>query len=118
MARRLRRILLTILAAGAVALLALGGWLYWGMSHHPDISAYARLAPAAPASQPQVRATFLGVSTILLDDGETAILTDGFFTRPNPRQLLLGKIAPDPEAIWQSLARAGIVKLAAVIVCH
>lgn len=118
MASRLRRTLLTILAVCVAALLAFGGWLYWGISRHADISDYAKLAPVPPVSPPQVRATFLGVSTVLLDDGETAILTDGFFTRPNPKQLLLGKIAPDPEVVSQSLARAGITRLAAVIVCH
>lgn len=118
MASRLRRILLTVLALCAAALLILGGWLYWGISHHPEISDYAKLAPPPPPSPPRLRATFLGVSTILFEDGETAILTDGFFTRPNPKELLLGKIAPNPEVVSQSLARAGITKLAAVIVCH
>lgn len=118
MALRARRILLTGLAVSAAALLALAGWLYLGLTRHAYIADYARLAPAPPAPPPQLRTMFLGVSTILLDDGETAILTDGFFTRPNPKQLFLGKIAPDPEIVSRSLARAGITRLAAVIVCH
>ena len=59
-------LLLMVLAACVTALAALGGWLYWGISHHADISDYAKLAPVPPASPPQVRATFLGVSTVLL----------------------------------------------------
>ena len=108
MASRARRILLTGLAVSAAALLGLAGWLYLGLTRHAYIADYARLAPAPPGPPPQLRAMFLGVSTILLDDGETAILTDGFFTRPNPKQLFLGKIAPAPEIVSRSLARAGI----------
>lgn len=118
MASRMRRTLLTVLAVCVVALVVFGGWLYWALSRHTDLADYAKLSTAPPAAPAQVRATFLGVSTILLDDGETAILTDGFFTRPNPAQLLLKKIGPDPEIVSRSLARAGITRLAAVIVCH
>ena len=62
--------------------------------------------------------TFLGVSTLLFDDGETAIMTDGFFTRPNAGDLFLRKISPDKALIARTLERAGIKKLAAIIVMH
>ncbi|MFZ6843709.1 MBL fold metallo-hydrolase [Undibacterium sp. RuTC16W] len=76
--------------------------------------------PPAPASdrQAQLRVTFLGVSTLLLDDGETAILTDGFFSRPDAKTVFTGKIAPDLEIIQRSLQHAGIKQLSAVIVAH
>lgn len=118
MASRRRRILLAILSLVLVAIVAAGIWLYLGLTRHADLSDYAALAAPPATAATEVRATFLGVSTILLDDGETQILTDGFFTRPNPKQLFLGKIAPDPVVISDSLRRAGITKLAAVIVCH
>jgi L-ascorbate metabolism protein UlaG (beta-lactamase superfamily) len=118
MASRTRRILRTIIGLVLLALLGAGTWLYLGLTRHADLSDYAALAPAPVSASTEIRATFLGVSTILLDDGETKILTDGFFTRPNPKQIFLQKIAPDPAIIAESLARAGITRLAAVIVCH
>lgn len=61
---------------------------------------------------------FLGNTNILLDDGETRILTDGFFTRPNAATILLGKVNPDNERIEACLKKAGITKLDAVIPVH
>lgn len=49
--------------------------------------------------------TFLGVSTLLLDDGETAILTDGFFSRPGLLKVGLSRIAPDRARISACLQR-------------
>lgn len=113
--RFLRRFLLIFVIVAAVA----AAWLYQGLTSHPDVARYAGLAiPAATAQAKALRVTFLGVSTLLLDDGDTAILTDGFFTRPNPSQLLLGKISPDKNLIAKYLRRAGVSRLAAVIVNH
>src|SRR5262249_27163157 len=94
-------------------------WLYYQMRSHPALDAYAPLSLAV-GTHPQsaLRATFLGVATILLDDGETAILTDGFFTRPSIGQLFFGKIAPDKALIPSHLRHARVGKLAAVIVNH
>ncbi|MBB3084376.1 MBL fold metallo-hydrolase [Geodermatophilus sabuli] len=72
----------------------------------------------ARRQEPAADVTFLGVSTLLFDDGETAVLTDGFFSRPNVLQTLLGHVRPDPGRISAALARAGIDRLAAVIVLH
>lgn len=101
-----------------IVFIACGSWLYLGMTSHADLSRYSKLAPNATASNNEVRAVFLGVSTILLDDGETAILTDGFFSRPSLRQIFLDKISSDSEIVSRSLAQAKITQLAAVIVCH
>jgi L-ascorbate metabolism protein UlaG (beta-lactamase superfamily) len=65
-----------------------------------------------------MRATFLGVSTVLLEDGETALLTDGFFSRPSLLRVTLGRLRPDPSRIDAALRRAGIERLAAVLVAH
>ena len=62
--------------------------------------------------------TFLGVSTLLFDDGKTAILTDGFFSRPSRLRTLFTKLEPDRKLIARYLQRAGIKKLEAVIVLH
>ena len=61
---------------------------------------------------------FLGTTTLLLSDGETRLLTDGFFTRPALMQVLLTRVAPSPDRIAQALHRAGIDRLTAVLVGH
>jgi L-ascorbate metabolism protein UlaG (beta-lactamase superfamily) len=74
--------------------------------------------PHAPPVPGSLRATFLGVSTVLFDDGDTAVLTDGFFSRPGVVRTFLGRIRPDRQRIDAALARAGIERLAAVFVVH
>ena len=67
---------------------------------------------------PRLRVTFLGVSTLLFSDGETAILTDGFFSRPSKISTLFQKLTPDRDLIRRCLHRAGVTNLKAVIVLH
>ena len=106
------------LSVGLAALLvAAAVWIWFGLTHQADLAPYARLAPSQ-ATPGRLRVTFLGVSTLLFDDGETQIMTDGFFSRPNPKQLFLQKITPDEAVIDKSLARAGVSKLAALVVVH
>lgn len=61
---------------------------------------------------------FLGNTNILLDDGETRILTDGFFSRPSASRLVLGKVKPNEKRIQYCLEKAGITELDAVIPVH
>lgn len=65
-----------------------------------------------------VKATFFGTSTILFDDGETQILIDGFFTRPSPVDVVLGKVNSDSAFINSIVEQYGINRLRAVFVCH
>ena len=110
-----KRLLLLLLVVVFVAV----SWLAYRFIARPTIAPYLSLAlPAAPVNFSGLHVTFLGVASLLLDDGETAILTDGFFSRPPGREVFFGKIAPDRDVIAQSLDRAGIRKLAAVITLH
>lgn len=53
-----------------------------------------------PFAEPgKARATFLGASTMLLDDGDTAERTDGFFSRPGLVRTVAGRTTPDPGRI-------------------
>ncbi|MFK7786031.1 MAG: MBL fold metallo-hydrolase [Crocinitomicaceae bacterium] len=61
---------------------------------------------------------FLGNTNVLLDDGETRILTDGFFSRPSAYTLVFGEVGPDSSVIKTCLKRAGITELDAVIPVH
>lgn len=65
-----------------------------------------------------LRARYFGVTTIQIDDGETAVMTDGFFSRPGPMQFFFSKIAPDPARIDTALKRGAVSKLAAILVAH
>jgi L-ascorbate metabolism protein UlaG (beta-lactamase superfamily) len=73
-------------------------------------------APRAEAGKGVVTVLFMGVTTLLFDDGETALLTDGYFSRPPLNQWR--SVEPDRAVITKSLNRAGIKKLAAVLVTH
>ena len=108
----------TVIAFGAFILFG-AIWLAHEFGNRPGLAPYEHLALAPVAgSAAGLRVTFLGVSTLLFDDGETAILTDGFFTRPDWKTVLTGKVMPDSERIAKCLKRAGITRLAAVIVTH
>lgn len=107
-----------VLCGLGAAIVAAGAWFFYRISHPPSIEAYRdrMLAPAGRAAG--LRVTFLGVSTLLFDDGEHALLTDGFFTRPDRQTVFFGKVAPDPDLIARALERAGIRRLDAVFVAH
>ncbi|MCW1820682.1 MBL fold metallo-hydrolase [Mycolicibacterium conceptionense] len=85
----------------------------------PDLTSYARFfdAPSATAES-RVTVTWAGVSTLLVDDGTSAVLTDGFFSRPGLPNVVLGKLSPSLPRIDGSLARLGIDKLEAVLPVH
>lgn len=88
----------------------------------PRMDAFAGLV-GVPVAEGDggVSGMFLGTSSVLLRDGDTALLTDGFFTRPGWLRVGLGRIAPDREVIDACLRRAGIGhagSLAAVICVH
>ncbi|WP_183096117.1 MBL fold metallo-hydrolase [Nocardioides stalactiti] len=71
-----------------------------------------------PRATGAMSVTFLGVATLLLDDGETQVLTDGFFSRPPMLTTLLRPIAPDPARIEAGLERAGADRVRAVLPVH
>jgi L-ascorbate metabolism protein UlaG (beta-lactamase superfamily) len=85
----------------------------------PDLADYARFfdAPTATPQSP-LRVTWAGVTTLLVDDGTSAVLTDGFFSRPPLLTVGLGRLEPSLPRIDGCLARLGVVRLAAVLPVH
>jgi L-ascorbate metabolism protein UlaG (beta-lactamase superfamily) len=83
----------------------------------PDISRYGDRFDV-PAAGDGVSVTFLGVASLLFADGECAVLTDGFFTRPSIFDVALRRVAPNVGRIDEALAKAGIDRLAAVTPVH
>jgi L-ascorbate metabolism protein UlaG (beta-lactamase superfamily) len=83
----------------------------------PDIGKYADRFDVPPAGR-DFGVTFLGVATLLFDDGNAPVLTDGFFSRPPVLDVGFRKLAPDLHRIDSALAKAGIDRLAAVLPVH
>jgi L-ascorbate metabolism protein UlaG (beta-lactamase superfamily) len=85
----------------------------------PDIARYEQHFDV-PVAGPDAALTvaWMGVSTLLVDDGTSALLTDGFFSRPNLLDVGLRKLTPSAARIDDALARAEIGELAAVLPVH
>ena len=85
----------------------------------PDISRY-RDRLDVPVAQPDsaVTVSWLGVSTLLVDDGATAFLTDGFFSRPSLLDVGLRTLTTSVSRVEDCLKRAGIDRLTAVMPVH
>jgi L-ascorbate metabolism protein UlaG (beta-lactamase superfamily) len=102
---------------GGVAVLAAG--LVGVREYRPGLGPLeGRRLESVPAEAGGLAVTFLGVSTLLFQDGETALLTDGFFSRPGLARTLFTRLEPEPSRVVQALRRAGIRHLAAVLVGH
>jgi L-ascorbate metabolism protein UlaG (beta-lactamase superfamily) len=72
----------------------------------PDLRRYASRFDVPPAMG-DVAVTFLGVSTLFVDDGRSSVLVDGFFSRPSMRRVTLGRLAPDAMRVDIALNRLG-----------
>jgi len=85
----------------------------------PDIARYSDRfdVPAAEPDSP-LSATWMGVATLLVDDGSSALMTDGYFSRPNLARVAAGKVSPSPARVDGCLARAEVSRLEAVIPVH
>jgi L-ascorbate metabolism protein UlaG (beta-lactamase superfamily) len=85
----------------------------------PDLARHADRfdVPAAAEGSP-VSVTWLGVASLLIDDGISALITDGFFSRPSLVELGLGRVSPSLQRIDDSLARVGAERLDAVMPVH
>jgi len=84
----------------------------------PDIARYADRFDVPAAEPGALSVTFLGVATLLVDDGTSAFMTDGFFSRPGLLDVGLRKIAPNEQRIDECLRRAGVHELEAVFPVH
>lgn len=55
-----------------------------------------------------VTATFAGVANVLITDGETSILIDGYFSRPSLLKAVSGRLRPDDRKIKYALNHLGV----------
>jgi L-ascorbate metabolism protein UlaG (beta-lactamase superfamily) len=74
---------------------------------------------AAPPTDDAIAARFLGATTILFQDRETAILSDGFISRPSFGEVVTGRpIGSDRKAIADTLQCLDVPSIAAVFAGH
>lgn len=109
-------ILFAVLVAGAGGALAQAGAYSGPLASIPTL-------PPADATKPGVRARFFGVSTVMLEEGNTSLMVDGFFSRPGWITLALANagaktMRPDTERVANILRAEGITKLDALLVTH
>jgi L-ascorbate metabolism protein UlaG (beta-lactamase superfamily) len=78
-----------------------------------------RTAVFGESSAGAVTVTWFGVTTLLFDDGETQILVDGFFTRPDILDLIIRRpLESDAANINYAMDEFRMRRLAAVIPVH
>jgi L-ascorbate metabolism protein UlaG (beta-lactamase superfamily) len=73
--------------------------------------------PRADTSAP-LSVTWLGVATLLISDRTSALMTDGFFSRPSLAAVGLKRLEPSLERIIGCLERTRVRSLDAVIPVH
>jgi len=85
----------------------------------PDLANYSGYfdQPVATAASP-LTVTWAGVTTLLVDDGESAVMTDGFFSRPGLVTVGTRALTPSQPRIEGCLARLGVDRLEAVLPVH
>jgi L-ascorbate metabolism protein UlaG (beta-lactamase superfamily) len=85
----------------------------------PDLRNYTTRFDAPPAApDAPLTVTWAGVTTLLIDDGSSAVMTDGFFSRPRLRDVVFRPLSPSAPRIDGCLARIGADRLGAVLPVH
>jgi L-ascorbate metabolism protein UlaG (beta-lactamase superfamily) len=109
-----------IAAVAVVGTIVAGSWWLnerWQERHDANDLGW----PTAESSVDQlegVSVTWLGVSTLLFDDGETQILIDGYITRIGLERFLAGNVETDIASVNRIIAELRIERLAAIIPSH
>ncbi len=100
-------------------LISLAVMLLWRQRASLDAIDWPVAALASAETADTVTVTWLGISTLLFDDGETQILIDGFFSRPSIADVILGRpIDSDAAQINYAMNEFRMRRLAAIIPVH
>jgi len=65
-----------------------------------------------------VKVTFLGVSTLLIDDGETQLLIDGFFSRHSLWRVVTSQMYTNRKKVDDAISKYGMDRVKAIFVSH
>lgn len=71
-----------------------------------------------PAGNGAIKVTFLGTSTLLLDDGTTKLLVDGFISRPSLGRVITHALRTDSVLVDSVLDRLGAHRIHALFTVH
>jgi L-ascorbate metabolism protein UlaG (beta-lactamase superfamily) len=111
-----RRIGMVVAAVALVGFAAL--WWLWRVRPSLDSIDWPPY-PAADEASDTVTVTWLGVTTLLFDDGDTQILIDGFISRPSLADIVLGRpVQSDAARIDYVLEAYDMRRLAAIVPVH
>lgn len=108
-----------LIVASILALLSITVVLLW--RDRPDLDSIDWPTPAlaSAANSDAVTVTWLGVATLLFDDGETQLLIDGFFSRPSIADTIFGRpVYNDAPQINYAMNEFRMRRLAAIIPVH
>jgi L-ascorbate metabolism protein UlaG (beta-lactamase superfamily) len=110
---------LVLLSIGTLLAIILGAAVFLLTTYQPaPVDPNWALAPSQTIPTGAVTVRYTGTATLVFSDGETTWMTDGWFSRPKPLQVLFGKIEPDLDAITRGLDRNEVDELAAVFPLH
>jgi len=84
----------------------------------PSLRPYLKYRQRPAAGDHELTAWFLGTSSLLVSDGQTWLLGDGFVSRPSLLRFATGRIAPNPTRIQAAIDKLGVRQLAAVFCAH
>lgn len=116
-AGRIARRTVAVIAGLSATLAALVTWAWHERADLADTGLHPQVVDDPPDNA--VTATWLGVTTLLFDDGETQILVDGFISRPTLFQSLTGRpVDCDAPMINYVMNEYGMRRLAAIIPAH
>lgn len=73
---------------------------------------------AIPPPENQLTARYFGASTILISDGDTSILIDGFFSRPTYVNTIIHGMKPNNKTIKSYLEDESIDKVDLILISH
>ena len=116
----IRKILKWFLMLSVVVLVALAGLIYFYTRPTVDIDSYSQymINNEQLPERDQVKVTFFGVSTLLLDDGQTQILIDGFFSRLPLLKIMFTDVESDTIQIDQVVDRFNMNRVKGIFVTH
>ena len=113
--------IIKILAIGLITVTLIGLFTFiYLINTHVDIKKYEAwtVTPSLNPPPASVKVQFVGVSTLVISDDSTTIMTDGFFSRPSAINLLFGKIGPEKKEIKWALDKLNLEKLDGLFVVH
>lgn len=90
------------------------------MSPVDDINNFDKYRPSQSSQQTKdaLKISFYGVSTLAIDDGQTTILIDSFFSRPGPFDVLFNELQSDESAVLQGLQIIDAERAKALFLVH